>query len=367
MRSCRHLHGAFLALAVTAIFVGCASTGAPMPPTLELPKPPADLTAQRKGDKVYLRWTQPELTTDRQSIRHLGATRVCRSPGTPLEHCDQEVGEVPRAEPDVASHGKKAQDNEKMHYTDTLEAALQQQSPLAQFTYAVEVLNQSGRGAGPSNRVQVPAAPTLGPPGDFTASVTASGVALAWTGMAEQHDIPEISHGYRVFRREEGTQNATPIADLPLAGASETTVVDHSFEWEKKYEYRLTVVTFVSQPSKPEVQVEGDDAISVTVFAHDVFPPGVPTGLQAVASGIEQKPFVDLIWAPDSDADLAGYNVYRSEAGSQPAKLNAEPVKTPAYRDSSVRPGKSYVYSVTAIDVRSNESGRSEEASESVQ
>jgi len=365
MRSCRHLHGAFLALALTAIFVGCASTGAPLPPTLELPKPPADLTAHRKGDKVYLSWTQPELTTDRQSIRHLGTTRVCRNPGTTLEHCDQEVGEIPRAAPDVASH-EKVPGNEKTHYTDTLETVLQRQNPLGQFTYAVEVLNQSGRGAGPSNRVQVPTAPTLTPPGDFAGSAAAAGVVLTWTGMAEQHEVLEISHGYRVYRREESTQSATPIADLPLTGASEMTFVDHSFEWEKKYEYRLTVVTFVSRPNRPEVQVEGDDANPVMVFAHDVFPPGVPTGLQAVASEMEQKPFVDLIWAPDSDADLAGYNVYRNEAGSQPVKLNAEPVKTPACRDSTVSRGKSYVYSVTAIDVRGNESGRSEEASESV-
>ncbi len=337
-----------------------------MPPTLELPKPPADLTATRKGDRVYLSWTQPVQTTDRQSIRHIGATRVCRSLGTVMEGCSTQVGEVRRQESASIGTAKSVQTSAKMHYTDTLGASVEQQNPLGQFTYAVEVLNQSGRGVGPSNRVQVPAAPVLPPPSDFAANVTSAGVVLRWSGTTDPHEVPEISHRYRVYRREETTQNSTPIADLPLTGPGEVSFVDHSFEWEKKYEYRLTVVTFVSPPKKPEVQIEGDDATPVQVFTRDVFPPGVPAGLQAVSSGLEQQPFVDLIWAPDADADLAGYNVYRSEAGSTEVRLNAKPVNTPAYRDSGVSRRKKYVYSVTAVDLRGNESGHSEKAEENV-
>lgn len=283
-----------------------------------------------------------------------------------MQRCDNQVGEVPAGKPGPLRGATRTQAKKTMHYTDPLEGSVEQQNPLGRFTYAVEGLNQSGRGAGPSNRVQVPAAPVLLPPSDFAASVTAAGVVLRWSGMEDPREVPEISHRYRVYRREEATQSSTPIADLPLTGPTEVSFVDHSFEWEKKYEYHLTVVTFVSQPNKPEAQVEGDDATPVQVFTRDVFPPGVPSGLQAVSSGIEQQPFVDLIWAPDADADLAGYNVYRSEAGSAEAKLNSKPVNTPAYRDSSVVRGRKYVYSVTAVDVRGNESGRSEEAEESV-
>ena len=83
-------------------------------------------------------------------------------------------------------------------------------------------------------------------------------------------------------------------------------------------------------------------------------------------SGDGQKPFVDLIWAPATDADLAGYDVYRREEGGDAAKINAELIKSPSYRDSAVSPGKKYSYSVSSLDVRSNESARSEEASETV-
>jgi fibronectin type 3 domain-containing protein len=88
--------------------------------------------------------------------------------------------------------------------------------------------------------------------------------------------------------------------------------------------------------------------------------------LQAVYSGVGQARFIDLIWGPDTDADLAGYNVYRKEGSSAPVKINVEVVKVPAYRDTAVQAGHTYTYTVTATDVRGNESARSAEASESV-
>ena len=114
------------------------------------------------------------------------------------------------------------------------------------------------------------------------------------------------------------------------------------------------------------MSIEGDDTPEVKVFADDVFPPAVPSGLQAVFSGPGQQPFIDLIWAPVPDADLDGYNVYRHEEGGTPVKVNSELVKMPAYRDVQVVSGKRYFYSVSAVDLRGNESKRSEEASESV-
>src|SRR5438105_4922700 len=58
-------------------------------------------------------------------------------------------------------------------YIDSLPRDIQQENPSAQFTYAVLVVNESGRSAGLSNQVQVPAAPTLPAPANFNAQVTA--------------------------------------------------------------------------------------------------------------------------------------------------------------------------------------------------
>jgi fibronectin type 3 domain-containing protein len=99
----------------------------------------------------------------------------------------------------------------------------------------------------------------------------------------------------------------------------------------------------------------------MTFFRHPC-----PPGLQAAYSGEGQKPFIDLIWAPVTNVDLAGYNVYRSEGNGSPVKLNADVVRSPSYRDTQVISGTTYTYSISAVDVRGNESQRSEEASESV-
>ena len=144
------------------------------------------------------------------------------------------------------------------------------------------------------------------------------------------------------------------------------SLLDSGFTWEKTYDYWLTVVTIVTPENGAEQQVEGDDTPSVTVVAHDVFPPAVPTGLQAVFSGPGQKAFIDLIWAPNTEADLAGYNVYRHEGDGQTIKANSDLVKTPTFRDTGVLAGHQYFYSASAVDVRGNESARSEEAGEAV-
>jgi hypothetical protein len=173
-----------------------------------------------------------------------------------------------------------------------------------------------------------------------------------------------LRYFYRVYRREKGADGATVAGES--AWGDSFHFVDHAFVWEKTYLYRVAVVTAVRRSQSPEVQVEGDDSTEVEVFAHDIFPPAVPTGLQAVAAGSEAQPFIDLVWSPDVDTDLDGYNVYRGEDGAASIKVNTQLLKTPAFRDTGVKSGKTYSYSVSAVDVRGNESARSEAASERV-
>lgn len=369
----------------SAVLVSCGTPGVPIPPSLELAKPVTDLRAARKGDKVYLAWTVPSKTVDRQTVRHPGATRICRSLRVPVTDCKSPVREVPANQLPLAapeSTGKSTPvPKVEASYTDILPEQLQEQDPTATIAYAVSVQNESGRSAGLSNQVQVPSAPTLPPPDHFRADVKRDGVLLSWDCPPAPAASDALAHKMRIYRREQGKQTETRISDASLVTCSQAQPVrqtpqqqagqvpeflDQTFEWEKHYDYRATVVTVVSEPGKPEVEVEGDDTPVVPVFAHDVFPPAVPTGLQAVFSGVGQAPFVDLVWSPDAEADLAGYNIFRHEEGGQPVKLNSEPVKAPAFRDPNVQSGKKYFYSVSAVDERNNESARSDEASEQV-
>ncbi|MGA7400695.1 MAG: hypothetical protein WBW38_11780 [Candidatus Sulfotelmatobacter sp.] len=363
-----------LLLGLVAGMAGCASIGPPEAPSLELPKPPTDLRAARKGDKVTLAWTIPPRTTDRQRTRYLGKTLICRSAAGALKQCGTPVGEAaPPA--DFEQTAKKASGKKlSATFTDTLPEALGKEHPTEFATYAVEVLNQAGRGAGISNQTRVPLVPTLAPFSDFAAQATAPGVLISWKCPETPGGISDVQYLFRIYRRAESSSSESKIADVEatecaLGKASSkviTSFLDQTFEWEKTYFYRGTVVSVIEKAGKAAIQVEGDDTPEAKVFAHDVFPPAVPAGLQAVFSGPGQQAFIDLIWNPVADADLEGYNVYRHEEGTAAVKINAEVVRTPAFRDTQVVAGKTYFYSVSAVDQRGNESGRSEETSESV-
>jgi hypothetical protein len=357
-------------VAAMACITGCASIGAPRPPALELPKAPTDLRASRKGDRVTLTWSIPTHTTDQQSVRYLGKTLVCRSLAAAIKLCENPVGDAsPPA--DLAAARKSTSKKLSASFTDTLPAAIEREHPNGFATYAVEVLNRAGRGAGLSNQVHVALVPTLPPFGGFNARTTNQGVLISWECTASGAARAETKYLFRIYRREENKTSETRIAQVDAiacaAGSGDQkSFLDQSFEWEKTYFYRGTGVSVVKAAGKTAVEVEGDDTPEVEVFAHDIFPPAVPTGLQAVFSGPGPQAFIDLIWSPVTDADLEGYNVYRHEEGAPAVKLNTELVKTPAFRDAQVVARKRYFYSVSAVDERGNESARSEEASERV-
>lgn len=353
--------------ALCLFLAGCAQNGPPLPPSLELPKPPTDLRASRKGNRVTLNWTEPALTTDHQSVRYIGPTLVCLSLEYEMTECGSPAATLPA--PSAAAQKSDSARPAAEAYTAALPAAMQPLDPAAEVTYAVEVLNRNARGAGLSNRVHVSAVVTLPPPADLAAELTGDGVVLTWTSAGESQNVPNVQHRYRVYRRDENSGKDAIAGEVPLPVSTSEPgpahFTDSSFEWEKTYLYRITTVTIIKRPDS-EVQVEGDDTEPVRVIAHDVFPPSVPSGLQAAYSGEGQKPFIDLIWAPVTNADLAGYNIYRSEENGAAIKLNSDLVKSPSYRDSAVASGKTYTYSVSAVDVRGNESQRSEETSEPV-
>lgn len=362
-----------LSVAMVCLLVGCGTPGAPQPPSLGLPRPVDDLAAVRKGDRVFLSWTPTHQTTDRENIRHPGPTEICRGlRDFPMIHCETKVGEVSTQ----LAHWKRAEQVPRATFTDTLPARFEQQNADAFAIYAVDDLNSKGKSAGLSNQVEIPLAPTLPPPDHVDAQVMQDGPELHWAAPASAPKADKLSFSYRVYRQvAPGTTSAsTPalkrgeliVGEFPWNGEPQISFVDHSFEWEQKYQYRVTTITEFKGPLGQPVQVEGNDSPPVTVDVRDIFPPAVPTGVQAVASGVGQKPFVDLTWAPNMESDLAGYNVFRREERTEPTKINSELVKSPAFRDDNVVPGHRYFYSVSAVDLRGNESAHSAETNETV-
>ncbi|MCI0356784.1 MAG: hypothetical protein L0099_17375 [Acidobacteria bacterium] len=353
---------------LASLFSACAVPGAPLPPSLQVPKPVEDLTAVRKGDRVTLTWTAPVQTTDRDTLRTFGSTFICRSVSK-MEQCNpvgaEQVGFTPPP---------------RREFVDTLSRDLQESHATSFVVYALESRNPRGQSGGLSNRVLIPLASTLPPPTDLRASVGAEGITLTWSGELHTHETPQMRHRYRLYRREAGSDRDVMIGELLLRQSSAAELLDRNFEWEKTYRYKVAVITMIPRPGQDAIEVEGDDSPAAEVLAHDAFPPAVPQNVQAVFAGAPQNS-IDLTWTPVTDSDLAGYNVYRRDpvpphqrAASTgdpgeygpPRKLNAELVKAPAFRDAEIERDKRYLYSVSAVDLRGNESAKSKEMGETV-
>jgi hypothetical protein len=367
-----------LAVAVVAL-TSCGTPGAPQPPSLQLPQPPDDLTATRKGNTVTLGWTMSRETTDGATLREskLGPTKICRGLANPLSTCaastnnmlsanGSTIGQLP---PDKTPIPQQERGAPKLTYTDTLTPQVGAGHETDFATYAVQILNSNGKAAGLSNEVKVPLAPVVSPPTEISASMEADGVRLRWFEPRLLLSRESFQQADRVMRRADNEANWTLLdttGPLYYFSSVGTGTLDRSFQWEHTYYYKVTPITRVLKNGKVIAEVEGDDSPEVKVFTKDTFPPAQPSGVQAVFSGTGQKPFIDVTWAPNTEEDLAGYNVYRHEQGAAPQKINTELAKSPSFRDDNVQAGRTYFYSVSAVDLRNNESPKSEETSETV-
>jgi pectate lyase len=125
------------------------------------------------------------------------------------------------------------------------------------------------------------------------------------------------------------------------------TYTDTSLAASTEYTYR--VIAHDLSPSLNETDWSANASATTLEGGDDTTPPAAPTSL----SGNQNNNDVVLNWADNSEPDLAGYNVYRSQtSGSGYIRLNSSLVIVSAYTD--VNGGGYYV--VTAVDTSLNES-----------
>lgn len=341
----RHGTAAHLSL-YAMLLVGCGTPGAPQPPSLRLPKPVADLNAVRVGDRVHLAWTPPKVTTDGGSVTGPSKSNICRSfSGSGSANC-REGSQAGEFSDEINELQANPQGHDFVNYT-------------------VEVLNDRGRSAGVSNVATVFLAASVTQPKGLMAAPGSDVVALRWSPVeAPLAQRMPTRFSLRVLRgAAAGAQ--TVLGELPINSSS---FADSTFDWEKNYSYVVVGVTQVlSSDGKVLYEFQGESSDPALVTTHDTFPPAVPANVQAVFSGglDPRQNYIDVTWSPAQERDLAGYIVYRSNGGA-PVRLNAELLKVPALRDDKIAAGKTYIYTVSAVDERGNESARSQPASESV-
>ncbi len=100
------------------------------------------------------------------------------------------------------------------------------------------------------------------------------------------------------------------------------------------------------------VNYDYNDNVSLIMNVKPTSPPSAPVNLVTTASGV-----VTLTWTPNTEANLGGYNVYRSTSASGPwTKLNATLLTTAGYVDSTGTAGVTSYYKVTAVDNVGNQS-----------
>ena len=333
---------------------GCASPGPPHAPSLQLPAPVKNLTAERTGDVVTLHFTVPQRTTDNVAIKAASlGVHVCRAVDQkPCVALTSVAAIVPVKDPQGEAFN--------MTVRDPLPAGLTAVGGGALLSYTVELLNARGRGAGSSNVAFAPAGPAPAQVGTLTASGSRLGVVLAWTPVAA--DGSEV-----VLRREAVDPKAAKPAEVMLRANPDGVKEAHStldaaavegvpYRYTAQRQHRVLVAGH-------SMMLRGEPSAAVEFTLRDVFPPPVPTDLQA--AGFEAKPgvfAVDLIWQAVEDPGLTGYLVYRVELGADgkpvgaSKRLTAKPVALPAFEDTTAVAAGRYRWSVTAVDRDGNES-----------
>jgi hypothetical protein len=355
----RHPFRALLVLGVLP-FAACGKRGDPLPPFPRTPQAITNFNVAQRGDVLEATGVAPRVTTAGQplqvfEVELLWAEGPGSTPpptGTPTPTATPPGALAPKGLPPAAAGGPPppptsaaAAEIEKNGQRSRIRVApgetfahtwpLPPAGTTVRFT--ARAVNRGQRSVfAPAVTFAVQALPPA--PTALKASLEAGAVVLEWTGGPA-----------RVYRKGKTGQYAAPLDPKPTAAASyRDTAVAANDSWC----YVVRAVTG-SDPL-----VESPPSTEACVSVRDVFAPAAPTGVAALAAG----GVVDVSWSPSTEADLAGYRVYRAENEGVRTKVGDAPAGETRFRDEKVTLGSSYTYTVTAVDKDGNESGHSKAA-----
>gem|GEM_PF-3113755 len=145
--------------------------------------------------------------------------------------------------------------------------------------------------------------------------------------------------GYNVYR-DSVQVNAGLVTVASFTDTGLTNGTQHC--------WTVTAVSPAAAESAPSTQA--------CAAAGDRVPPSPPVGL-AVTPGDSSA---QLVWYPNWEGDLAGYNVYRKDhSGTTFALINGSLLVSPSLADAGLVNGMAYDWVVSAVDTSGNESGLS--------
>jgi hypothetical protein len=397
---------------LTTIVVGCGKRGPPLPPLVRVPIPPANLTADRRGDEVDLEFTVPDANTDRTRPANIQRVDVYAITAPASVTDDQILKHGTKvASVDVKSPRDPNQTVEEDEPKEDMEPAVGAGLDQGAVAHVDEELtseafepaelgkDRSDRPIGPpTDGNEEVSRPLLGPPPAVPSRIYAAvGVSargrkgpLSKRVVAPLIDPPPVPAAPNITYTEEQvtvtwppvTPAAAPTADdllpsRPIGLAAPTIAynvydvsqtapqkitktpvaepkfTDPRIVWGEKRCYTVRTVTTVSGAS-----IESDAAPPSCETLSDTFPPAPPKSLRSIAG----EGTINLIWDPNTEKDLAGYIVFRG-TGDALAPLTPQPIQDTTFTDK-VQPGERFIYAIKAIDKAGNSSTFSERTEE---
>jgi len=346
-----------LALAAAAA-PSCGKKGPLQMPLVREPQAVSQLAARQRGTHVLLEWKNPTKYADGRALEAIGAIEIWT--------CDGPAGTKPgpsASRPPVSGAAmvrRLGPGESGLTGADPARpgAALAFLLPLVRLpgrpsgalTFYIRVLDERRRPSVFSAPASLEPRACPQPPSLEAVRVEKDRLILSWAPPESNVDgsSPAAVAGYTVLRSEEQGP-FRPLTAAPVAGPP---FEDREFRFGRTYAY---VVRSCAPGTGPVV--ESDDSEALTASPRDVFAPDPPSGL----IGLAGPDAVSLSWNPCPDADLAGYRVWRREAGEgEFAPLSVGLVPDPAFTDDTARRCAAYVYAVSACDRAGNEGPKSQ-------
>src|SRR5580704_5512379 len=354
----------FLAMTV----VGCGAPGEPQPPIPPTPAAVTDLVARQAGDAVVLTFSMPGRDMLGEKLKDVPTFEVLRGGLKPDGTVDAKSFRVVDTVPGALVSNYVQQG--KVQFTDPVPPEEARKHPGKTLVYEVRTRVTDKKTSDASNDAQVVFYPVPTAIDSLVAEVTAKGIALKWSApksIAGGEELAKVTE-YHVYRGElDPAVSAMAAKDLahatwksPLVEIATVTApefLDSGFDYGKTYAY--VVRSLILAEGSP---IESGDSAAAILTPKDTFPPEAPQNLTAtvVPATPEGTFVVELSWSINVESDLAGYRVYRSDTeGTRGQLLTSELLPSPSHRDTSVRVGQQYWYTVTAVDRAGNESSDS--------
>lgn len=387
--------------------ISCGKSGPPLPPLVRLPVAPANVSADRRGVTVDLRFTVPSVNTDNSRPANIERVEVyaITAPATvtdeqllkrgtliasmdvkapvdpdkaadedePLEDADPAVGTG--LDQGVDAHAAETLTADALAPADlsrdgrrARKPPLDENRPLTgppstvpARVYALVGVARNGKRGPWSRRLLVPLVPPPPAPAPPKIAYDEKSISVTWEPVQRAAASPEgvlpskalgatpIAITYNVYDVSPGDAGASAGSGaagtkLTPAALADTKFVDTRMAWGAQRCYAVRAVESVAG-----LTIESDAADGECVTLTDTFPPAVPANLKSVGS----EGVINLIWDANGEQDLAGYLIFRGTGAGELTQITPALLQEPHFEDT-VRPGIRYVYAVKAVDKSGN-------------